>query len=74
MLTRGNARELVGGLLRLVDPGGGELRIPDGMHDLEELALIPHTLAERAGTLVVGLDGRGAIATGEVERHTQEQA
>ena len=40
------------------------------MHDLEELAFVPHTLAQRAGTLVVGLYGRSAIATGEVERHT----
>ena len=55
MLTLGNARELVGGLLRRVDPGADDLRIPDGMHDLEELPLVPHPLAERAGPLIIGL-------------------
>jgi len=74
MLTRGNARELVGGLLRRRDIGGDDLRIPDGMHDLEELARVPHRLAERAGPLVVGLHGRDAIAPREMERHTKEQA
>ena len=74
MLTLGNARELVGGLMRRVDIGADDLRIPDGMHDLEELARVPHRLAERAGPRVVGLHGRGAVAPREMERHTQEQA
>ena len=68
-----NARELESRLLRRVDLGTDDLRIPDGMHDLEELARVPHSLAERAGPLVVGLHGRGAIATREMERHTEEQ-
>ena len=73
-LALGNAHELVGGLLRRVERGGDDLRIPDGMHDLEELAFVPDTLADGASPFVVGLHGRGAIATGEVERDTQEQA
>ena len=73
--------QLPGNVCQLVDApprrrfvGPGELRVPDGMHDLEQLPRIPYFLAERARTRVILPHLRRHVPPRHVEGHTLEQA
>jgi hypothetical protein len=56
---------------RFVSPG--ELRVPDGVDDLEQLTRIPHLLAERARPLIVLSHLPRQVSLRDVERDTLEQ-
>jgi hypothetical protein len=70
----GDVGQLVGASPRPRFVGPGELRVPDGVDDLEQLRRITHLFAEQARPLIVFSHLSRQIPLRDVERDTVEHA